>query len=192
MNYIFPSAMLISLIFAAAGGRLSQTVAAAFSGAEAAVASVIAMAGVFCFWTGFLKIAEKSGFSGVLAKIISPALSRLFPKIKREEKAFSKISMNIVANLLGMGNAATPAGIEAMAELDRKNGYCADASDEMCMLVAINTASLQLIPTTVMAMRTAGGAKNPGAVIVPIWIASFAALTAAVVMMRHLPGRRKT
>lgn len=182
---------MISLIFGTVNGRLAQTVAAAFSGAESAAGSVLAMAGVLCFWTGLLSVSEKSGFCKIISKIISPMLQRLFPKLKKEEKAFSYICMNVVANLFGMGNAATPAGLEAMRALDEKNGYSEYASDEMCMLVVINTASLQLIPTTVIALRSSNGAENPAAVIVPIWIASGIALISSVMLFKLMSRRRK-
>lgn len=191
MNYIWPVMIIISLVFGALNGRLDSTVAAAFSGAESAVNAVIAMAGMFCFWSGLLKLAEKSGFSKILAKIISPFLGRIFPKLSRESKAFSHITMNVVANLMGMGNAATPAGIDAMCELDKINGYSPHASDEMCLLVVLNTASMQLIPTTILSLRAAAGSVNPAAVIVPIWVVSAISLISAVVMMKFIIRRGK-
>ena len=182
MNYIWPVMILISIVFAAVNGTLDSTVSAAFSGAENAVQTTIAMAGLFCFWSGLLKLSEKSGFSEVLAKIINPALKKLFPKV--EGKAYSHITMNIAANLMGMGNAATPAGIDAMCELDRLNGYSPYISDEMCLFVVINTASLQLIPTTIISLRAAAGSPNPASVMIPIWIASATSLIFAILMMK--------
>lgn len=192
MNYIWPVLIIVALVFGVVNGRLDATVAAAFSGAQGAVESVVAMAGVFCFWTGILKLAEKSGFSKILARVIRPAVRFIFPGLPAEDRAFSHISMNIVANIMGMGNAATPAGIDAMTELDRRNGYSPYASDEMCMFVVINTASLQVIPTTVMALRSAAGSASPGAVMLPVWIASAAALAASVLMMKFMIRRRKS
>ena len=190
MNYIWPAIIIISLVFGAANGRIDETVAAAFSGAQNAVSSVVAMAGVFCFWTGILRLAEKSGFSGIVARVIRPVVHFIFPGLSYKDKAFSHICMNIVANIMGMGNAATPAGIDAMTELDKKNGYSPYASDEMCMFVVINTASLQVIPTTVMALRSAAGSVSPGAVMIPVWLASGAALTASVLVMKLMMRRR--
>lgn len=193
MNYIWSAMIIISLVFACFNGKLDQTVSAAFSGAENAVGAVIAMAGVFCFWSGILKIAEKSGFSKILSKLISPVIKFIFPKLSKDGKAFSHITMNVVANLMGMGNAATPAGIDAMCELDRLNGYSPYVSDEMCLLVVMNTASIQLMPTTILSLRSSVGSANPGAVIVPIWIASVISLVSAVIMMKLiiLRGRKK-
>ena len=162
----------------------SLTISAAFSGAENAVTAVISMAGVFCFWSGLLKISENSGFSEKVSKVISSVLKLVFPKLKKDSKAYSAITMNVVANLMGMGNAATPAGIDAMCELDKINGYSEYASDEMCMFVVLNTASIQLIPTTIMSLRAAAGSENPASVMIPIWISSVISLVAAVCMMK--------
>ncbi len=178
MNYIWSALILISLVFAVINGRVDETVAALFSGADSAVKAVLAMAGVFCFWSGVLKISEKSGFSAVISKLISPVIGLLFPKLKKGDKAREHITMNVVANLLGMGNAATPSGINAMTELDRLNGGSPHMSNEMCLLVVMNTASIQLIPTTILSLRTAS--QNPTAVVVPIWIASTVSLAAAL------------
>ncbi len=184
MNYIWSAMIIVSLIFGAVNQRLDETVKAAFYGARSAVDAAISMAGVFLFWCGILKISEKSGFSALLSKIVSVPLGWLFPKIKKGSKAFSHITMNVAANLMGMGNAATPAGIDAMCELDRLNGYSPRASDEMCMFVVLNTASLQLIPTTIISLRASAGSVNPGAVLVPVWIASLVSLLSACIMMK--------
>ncbi len=178
MNYIWPALMIISLIFASINGRIDETVAALFSGADLAVQTALGMAGVFCFWSGLLKLAEKSGFADILAKVISPVIGRIFPRLKKGDKARGFITMNVVANLLGMGNAATPSGINAMHELDKLNGGSPNISEEMCLLVVMNTASIQLIPTTILALRSASA--SPAAVVVPIWIVSAISLAAAM------------
>lgn len=187
MNYIWPVLILVSLVFAVINGRIDETVSALFSGADSAVKAVLAMAGVFCFWSGVLKISEKSGFSAVISKLISPVIALLFPKLKKGDRAREHITMNVVANLLGMGNAATPSGINAMAELDKLNGGSAHISKEMCLLVVMNTASIQLIPTTILSLRTAS--VNPTAVVVPIWIASVVSLVASVGAMMLINRR---
>ena len=189
MNYIWPGLILISLVFACLNGRVDETVSALFSGAENSVSAVLAMAGIFAFWSGILKVSGKSGFSGIISKLISPVITLIFPKLKKGGKAREYITMNIVANLMGMGNAATPAGISAMSELDKLNGNSRHISDEMCLFVVMNTASIQLIPTTILSLRA--GAENPAEVIVPIWIASGIALISALIMMRIIIGRKK-
>ncbi|MBQ9598870.1 MAG: spore maturation protein, partial [Clostridia bacterium] len=144
--------------------------------------------GVMCFWTGIMKIAEKSGLSDKIEKLLRPLITFLFPNSSNEAKKF--ISMNMSANLLGMGNAATPMGIKAMQTLDKENPRPEYASDDMCMLVVLNTTSLQLIPTTIIALRTAANSANPFSVILPIWISSLAAVVAAVTVAKLWQRRR--
>ena len=191
MNYIWCAMIIFSLIVAALNGSLDATVNAAFDGAKSSVEVVLSFAGVMCFWTGMLKIAEKSGISEKIEKLLNPLIKRLFPSASNDAKKY--ISMNMTANILGMGNAATPMGIKAMAELDKSNKNPLRASDDMCMLVVLNTTSFQLIPTTIIALRTAAGSAEPMLVIAPIWITSIcsiiAAVTAVKVMTRFFKRR---
>ncbi|MDO5398675.1 MAG: spore maturation protein [bacterium] len=182
MNYIWSGMIIISLICAAANGCLDETAAAALDGANASVTFLISLAGAMCFWNGFLKIAENSGASGAVRRLLMPAVQLLFRDAP--EKAKEYITMNMSANLLGMGNAATPMGIKAMNELDKANGGALHASKNMCMLVAINTASIQLVPSTIMAIRQAAGAAEPASVVLPILIASFGGCAAAVTAVK--------
>ena len=184
MNYLFPILILVSVICSIFTGRVAETTSAAFSGAENAVKAIVAMSGIFCFWTGILKISEKSGLSRMISKIIKPVLRLVFPNLDPNGAAFSAITMNVLANLMGMGNAATPAGIEAMSRLDELNGGSKTPSREMCFFVILNTASIQLIPTTLMALRGSAGSKNPAAVMMPIWITSTVALLVAMLFMK--------
>ncbi|MBQ6530631.1 MAG: spore maturation protein [Clostridia bacterium] len=188
MNYIWCGLIIISLITAAVNGNMEVTINAAFDGAKAAVDTILALAGVMCFWTGIMKIAEKSGLSDKIEKLLRPLITFLFPNSSNEAKKF--ISMNMSANLLGMGNAATPMGIKAMQTLDKENPRPEYASDDMCMLVVLNTTSLQLIPTTIIALRTAANSANPFSVILPIWISSLAAVVAAVTVAKLWQRRR--
>lgn len=188
MNYIWCGLIIISLITAAVNGNMEVTINAAFDGAKAAVDTILALAGVMCFWTGIMKIAEKSGLSDKIEKLLRPLITFLFPNSSNEAKKF--ISMNMSANLLGMGNAATPMGIKAMQMLDKENPRPEYASDDMCMLVVLNTTSLQLIPTTIIALRTAANSANPFSVILPIWISSLTAVVAAVTVAKLWQRRR--
>ena len=188
MNYIWCGLIIISLITAAVNGNMEVTINAAFDGAKAAVDTILALAGVMCFWTGIMKIAEKSGLSDKIEKLLRPLITFLFPNSSNEAKKF--ISMNMSANLLGMGNAATPMGIKAMQTLDKENPRPEYASDDMCMLVVLNTTSLQLIPTTIIALRTAANSANPFSVILPIWISSLTAVVAAVTVAKLWQRRR--
>lgn len=191
MNYIWCGMIIFSLIVAAVNGKMDETITAAFAGAQSSIEVALSFAGVMCFWTGILKIAEKSGVSDKVQKLLSPIIKTLFPKADNDAKKY--ISMNMTANILGMGNAATPMGIKAMTALDKRNKNPLYPSDEMCMLVVLNTTSFQLIPTTIIALRTAAGSANPVSVILPIWITSavsiIAAVTAVKVMCRF--GREK-
>lgn len=173
--------ILISLIFAAANGTLAQTSAAAAEGAAAAVKFMISLAGTLCFWNGFMKIAENSGAAAAVQRLLMPLIGLLFPNAGMNTKKY--ISMNMSANLLGMGNAATPMGIKAMNEMDKENAVPEKASKNMCMLVAINTAAVQLFPTTIISLRSAAGSGSPESVTIAILAAStcgFLAAAAAV------------
>ncbi|MGN0149455.1 MAG: nucleoside recognition domain-containing protein [Clostridia bacterium] len=182
MNYIWCGMILFSLIVAAINGTLNETVNAAFAGAQASVETVLSFAGVMCFWTGMLKLAEKSGISEKIEKLLSPVVRRLFKKTDSEARKY--ISMNITANMLGMGNAATPMGIKAMSALDKHNKNPLYPSDDMCMFVVLNTTSFQLIPTTIIALRSAANSQNPFSVILPIWITSAVSIIAAVTAVK--------
>lgn len=191
MNYIWCGMIIFSLIVGAVNGRLDETVAAAFDGAQSSIEVILSFAGIMCFWTGILKIAEKSGVSEKIQKLLNPIIKRLFPNADGEAKRY--IGMNITANLLGMGNAATPMGIKAMTALDKANKNPLYPSDDMCMLVVLNTTSFQIIPTTIISLRAAAGSTNPASVILPIWITSavsiIAAVTAVKVMCRFYRPR---
>ncbi len=189
MNYIWCAMILFSIAAAAFNGTMEETVNAAFEGAKSAVNTALSFAGMMCFWTGIIKIAEKSGLSQKLEKLLKPVIGFLFPKAGKEAKKY--IAMNMSANILGMGNAATPMGIKAMSELDKENTDPARASDNMCMLVIMNTASVQLIPTTIIALRAAAGSRDPFSVIAPIWISSLTAFLTAALSAKLYFGRKK-
>lgn len=188
LNYLWALFLLFSLICAAATGRMEQLSAAVFGGAESAVTLVVSISGVMCLWTGLMKIAEKSGAARAAARVIRPLMRRLFPSCGENSGAVRAMSMNITANLLGLGNAATPLGIAAMRELKKKNPTDA-ADDDMVMFVVINASSLQLIPTFMAALRGQYGAASPFDILPAVWMSSAAALAAAVAsagVMRRL------
>lgn len=189
MNYIWCAMIIISIIVSIFNGTVSETIDAAFEGAKSAVFTVLSFAGVMCFWTGIMKIAEKSGLSQKIEKLLRPIINFLFPNSGDEAKKY--IAMNMSANLLGMGNAATPMGIKAMSCLDRENANPLYASDNMCMLVVLNTTSIQLIPTTIIALRVAASSADPFSIILPIWISSLTAVLSAVSLAKLYFGRKK-
>lgn len=184
MNYIWCGMIIFSIIVAAVNGTLDETVNAAFAGAQSSVEVILSFAGVMCFWTGMLKIAEKSGLADKIERLLNPVIKFLFPKSDDEAKKY--ISMNMTANILGMGNAATPMGIKAMSALDRHNKNPLYPSDDMCMLVVLNTTSFQLIPTTILALRTAANSSNPFSVMIPIWITSAVSIVVAVSAVKFM------
>ena len=189
VNYIWCAMIIISIIVSIFNGTVSETIDAAFEGAKSAVFTVLSFAGVMCFWTGIMKIAEKSGLSQKIEKLLRPIINFLFPNSGDEAKNY--IAMNMSANLLGMGNAATPMGIKAMSCLDRENANPLYASDNMCMLVVLNTTSIQLIPTTIIALRVAATSADPFSIILPIWISSLTAVLSAVSLAKLYFGRKK-
>ena len=174
MNYIWCLMIIVSIVVSIFNGTVDQTINGAFEGAKSAVFTVLSFAGVMCFWTGIMKIAENAGLSQKLEKLLKPIINFLFPNAGQNAKKY--IAVNMSANILGMGNAATPMGIKAMQCLDNENNNPLYTSKNMCMLVVLNTTSVQLIPTTIIALRVASGSANPFSVILPIWISSFTAV----------------
>ena len=131
-----------------------------------------------------MQIAKDSSFSQKLAKLLKPLIKFLFPDVKENEAAYNEISLNIIANILGLGNASTPLGLKAMESLQEKNHSKNTLSNSMAMLVLINTASMQLIPTTVIAIRTSQNSANPTSIILPVWIATFSAAFTAILIAK--------
>lgn len=186
MNFIWGGMILASLIVSVFTGRVEQTAAAAVTGASDAVGLIVNLLGIMCLWTGISKIGEEGGLIRLISKALSPILRLIFPKLDPDSKGFGGIVMNVVANLLGMGNAATPLGINAVTELWEENGKKTTATDEMCMFVVLNTASLQLIPSTLISLRQSYGSAEPGNVILPIWICEICALAAGITIAKLL------
>lgn len=186
MNFIWSFMVIASIVTAVITGRVDETVNAVFEGASTAVSTLISFAGAMCFWTGIMKISEKSGVSKLISRFIAPIVTRLFPN--SSEKARRYISMNITANMLGMGNAATPMGMLAAQTLDEENPHPEKPSVNMCMLVTLNTTSFQLLPSTIIALRAAAGSHDPTSIILPVWFASAFAVFMGVLSVK-LIGR---
>lgn len=191
LNYIWAAMMAISVICALITGRMDALSQGILNGAQKAVELTIAMAGMMCAWTGLLKIAEKGGVTGALARILYPLIHRLFPEYTRESSAMQAISLNITANLLGLGNAATPLGIAAMKEMAGKEKSDVP-SNSMVRFVVLNTASIQLIPTYIATLRSRYGSKTPFDIVPAVWMVSVLALTAGLVAERLLERKDKS
>ncbi len=188
LNYIWSAMILISLGASFANGTTAKVCTALCDGANEGVTLALGIAGIMAFWTGIMKIAEQSGLVKLIAKLFSPLINMLYPETKEDTEAGGAIAMNMTANFFGMGNAATPLGLNAMKRLSRyaKKGQ---ASSSMCTLAVANCASIQLIPSTIIAIRSAMGSDAPSEIIVPIWIVSVITFAFGVTLSKIL-GRR--
>ena len=162
--------VLVSILCSLATGRGPEVAAAAVEGTSAAVQLALSIAGMLCLWTGVMEVMRQSGLADQLSRLLSPILRQLFPQAARDREAMDSISANVSANLLGLGSAATPLGLEAARRLARSSP--GTASDSLCMLVVCNTASIQLIPTTVASVRAAEGCQTPFDILPAVWLAS--------------------
>ncbi|MCL2638235.1 MAG: spore maturation protein A [Oscillospiraceae bacterium] len=196
MKWVFAGLIFFSLVFGVIGGDVAAVSDAALSEAANAVTLCLTLCGVICLWSGIMRVAQMSGLVEVLAKAFKPVLIRLFKGINPNGKAIGYIVLNITANLLGLGNASTPFGIAAMRELEKEESTGESASNNMVIFVVINTASLQLIPTTAAAIRLKHGSAAPMEILPAVWICSLAAVIVAVTMAKILsvksgkPGKK--
>lgn len=162
--------VILSLAFGLATGNLDAVANAALEGASSAVELSLSMAGVLCLWSGVMEVMNACGLSGALARAFRPVLRRLLPQASRDSETLAAVSANVSANLLGLGNAATPLGIRAARRMAR--GCDGVASDELCLLVVLNTASIQLLPATIASVRSAAGAESPFDILPAVWLSS--------------------
>ena len=171
MDWIFTGLVSVALLAAIITGRGAELAAAIPKGAQTGVTLAISLAGSVCLWTGVGKVMEKAGFTAFLSKLLSPLLKKVFPSTKKDPVLAGHLSANICANFLGMGNAATPMGILSAKRLaeKRKDGI---ACDELCRLIVLNTASIQLIPATVAAARVSLGCSTPFDILPAVWVTS--------------------
>lgn len=189
LNIIWPLFIIISLIYAICFGKVDEVNLAIFDSVENAVQISIKLLGTICLWNGIIKIATNTRLVEKLKRLLKPLLKFLLPDIKETEKAYGEISMNIVANIMGLGNAATPIGLNAMKSMQKNNKEKDKLSDSMAMFILINTASIQIIPTTVIAIRTSLGSNNPTGMILAVWIATLGAAISAIIMAKILMKR---
>ena len=171
MSWIWTVMAGISVFAAILTGRGSELAAGITQGAQSGITLVISISGAICLWTGVGKLMEHAGFTGFLSRLLKPLLHRLFPSSKDDTSLACSLSANICANILGLGNAATPMGIQAAQRLAAYAGG-ATASDELCRLIVLNTASIQLIPATVAAVRASLGCETPFDILPAVWLTS--------------------
>lgn len=184
LNVIWLGLILFSIIMAAVNGKMEVISQASFDGAKTGLTVCIGLLSVLMFWMGLMKIAEKSGLLFFVSRFLSPVVRFLFPDVPKDHPALGYIVSNMSANMLGLGNAATPMGIKAMEELQKLNPNKQVASPAMCTLLAINTASITLIPTTIIAIRMQYGSTNPFEIVGTTLIASFIATIVALMLDR--------
>lgn len=189
LNIIWPIFIIISFVYGIFSGNVENINNAIFESASDAVELTITFFGTVCLWNGIMQIAIKTTFVQKLTKLLSPMIKFLFPDIKKEEKAYEEISMNMIANFLGLGNAATPLGLKAMKSMQKNNLQKDTLSNSMAMFIIVNTASMQLIPTTVIAIRSSLDSSNPTRIIIPVWIATICAAIAGVIAAKILMKR---
>ena len=184
MNYIFPILVLFSFIAAIINGEMSALSMSVVNGGQKAVELIIRLVSMLCLWGGIMEIAEQSGITKAFSKIMNPLMKLIFPRLKNEKYALEAISMNITANVLGLGNAATPLGLEAMRRLQLINPYTDKASDEMVVFEVMNTAAMHIIPTTVATLRGQYGSHNPMEIMPASILTSACALFVAVLFAK--------
>ena len=184
MAWLWTGMVLISLIFGALTGNLSSLSAAALEGAQSAVELCFTMCGVMCLWTGVMELMDQCALTDKIAALFRPLLRRLLPQASRDSETLAAVFANLSADLLGLGNAATPLGIRAARRMSRGCGGI--ASDELCLLVVLNTASIQLLPTTLAGVRASLGAADPFDILPCVWLVSLLSVLAGLLAAKVL------
>lgn len=183
LSYVWIIMVILSIFCSILTGRTAQTGSAALIGAQNGVTLALSLCGSLCLWSGFAKLTEKSGLARRFSALLRPLLSRLFPEASSDPSALQDLCGNLTANFLGLGNAATPMGISAVRRMHVLSGK-PDASDEMCRLIVLNTASIQLIPSTVGAVRASLGSARPFDILPAVWLTSACSVTAGLLAAR--------
>ncbi|MCX7923778.1 MAG: nucleoside recognition protein [Clostridia bacterium] len=193
LNYIWLGMLVIGFAVGIMNGRIEAVTKAAMDSAQTAVQLSIGLLGIMCLWTGLMNIAEKSGLIRRIARAVRPLMRFLFPEVPQNHPALGAIVMNLVANLFGLGNAATPLGLKAMTELQKINPDKDTSSNAMSMFLVLNTSAIQLIPATIIAVRSAAGSRNPAEVIGTIWVATLCASITGIIAVKlfSMYGRTK-
>lgn len=186
INVIWFIILVFGIGFGLLTGRGDVVSKSVVSSAGSTVDFVIKLVGLMCIWCGVMKVAEKSGLTEKLAKLLRPVLKLVFKEAAKDEKAMGSIVMNLTANMMGLSNAATPFGIKAMEEMDRLNKEKGTASNDMALFLVLNAACIQLVPTTVLSIRAASGSQNPGEIIIPAIIATTVAAVMGIVFCKIL------
>ena len=190
LNIIWPIFIITSIIYALLFGNIEKMNNGIFESADSAVQLTLTFFGTICLWNGIIEIAKKTTLIKKITKILKPIIDFLFPELKHNKKIREQISMNIVANLFGLGNAATPLGLRAMESMQKENIKKDTLTNSMIMFIVLNTASLQIIPTNVIAIRNSLNSSYPSNIIIPVWIATIVAAIVGIVSTKILIKKR--
>ena len=191
LNILWPIFIILSFIYALISGNVSQVNEGIFNSLTDAVELSLTFLGTICLWNGIMAIAKKTSLIKNMTGILKPFINFLFPDLKNNENAKQEISMNMIANILGLGNAATPLGMKAMKTMQKENKQKDTLTNSMMMFIVINTASIQLIPTNVIAIRMSLNSQNPTMIILPVWIATIIAAVVGIVFTKILTKKVK-
>ena len=191
LNILWPIFIILSVVYAIIFGNIEEVNTGIFNSLSEAVELSLTFLGTICLWSGIMEIAKKTSLINKLNKLLKPFINFLFPDLKNNEIAKQEISMNMIANILGLGNAATPLGLKAMKTMQKENKVKDTLSNSMMMFIVINTASIQLIPTNVIAIRTSLNSQNPTSIIIPVWIATIIAGIVGITLTKILIKRVK-
>lgn len=184
LNILWPIFIIISYVYAIAVGNVDKINNAVFEYTESAISLVITLLGTMCLWNGLMEIASNTKLINKLTKLLNPLINFLFPETKNDKKIHQEISMNVIANMLGLGNAATPLGIKAMKSMQEKNPNKETLTNDMATFIILNTASIQIIPTTVIAIRLSLGSSDPTKIIFPVWFSTICAAIVGIIVTK--------
>ncbi len=182
---------VLSFVFGCINGNISELGNAVYEGAGSAVSLTISLMGMMCLWNGIMRVASASGFIDRMSLLLSPVLKFLFPDAYKKKNGMGEIAAAMSANIFGIGNAATPLAIKAMEKLQENNSDKKKATNDMIMFTVLGTASLDIFPSTLIALRKAQGSEHPFEIIVPVWICSFVTALVAVLLVKGFCGRNK-
>ena len=186
LNIVWPIFIIISFSYSIFFGDINLLNSEIFRSIESAINLSINLLGTVCLWNGIMQIASKTSVIDKLTRFLKPIIKRLFPELRNKPKIQKEISMNMIANILGLGNAATPLGLKAMKSMQEENPEKERLTDSMAMFIVLNTASIQIIPTTVIAIRNSLGSENATAIVFPVWIATICAAISGIIAVKIL------
>ena len=191
LNYLWPIFIIISFVFAIISGNIENLNSSIFESIDSVISLSMTLVGTMCLWCGIMEVVKNTSIMSKLTKLLKPVILWLFPDAKYNKDALDNISINVVSNILGLGNAATPAGIKALESLKESSNDKLSLSDSMMMLIVLNTTSIELIPTTVIAIRQSLNSQNPASIIIPIWISTVIGTIVGILSTKFLIKRSK-